>query len=304
MDWSKFTLTDGKHILAAPCLEVVAFSYAHPTLIGFGFTHFLQTFIDQFSDQLTFYCTGDMKRFRSIDRKSLDAPFYWFSDEKILATNMLGFVTHSGEIQQNICPPALKLTLCGFDDSPRFIFRIALPIELGNNPDAVLKFALDALKDFPLENGYCGYSFIWNQADKSLEKQVCDWSAPLLLRHPGFGFGNAVKISNAADRGVVVVSWLTFLGSRITAYLGGKDALESKCPPEISVYPLGKEGVLLRAGIAPELGDVNRQELLPAYRAVGRLVAPCRTTDEAFDDVQVLGMSEEVAYDWLRRFFV
>ena len=304
MDWSKFTLNDGKHILAAPCLEVVAFSYAPPEASGFGFAHFLQTFAERFSDRLSFYCTGDMKRFRPFDNKTLEAPFHWFSDDKILATKMLGFIAHSGDTQQNICPPALKLTLWGFDELPCFIFRMALPIELGDTPDDLVSLVLDALTDFPLENGYCGYSFIWNQADKSLEQKVCDWSAPLLLRHPGLGYGNAVKLSNAADRGVVAVSWLTFLGPRITDDLGGRGALESRCPPEVSVFPIGKGGVLLRAGIAPELGDVNRQEFLPAYRAVGQLVAPRRTTDEAFEDVQILGMSEEVAYDWLRRFFI
>ena len=53
-----------------------------------------------------------------------------------------------------------------------------------------------------------------------------------------------------------------------------------------------------------QLGDVNRQELLPAYRAVGRLVAPRRATDEAFEDVVIEGMTEENAHDWLRRLFV
>jgi hypothetical protein len=175
---------------------------------------------------------------------------------------------------------------------------------MNDMPDDLVSLVQDSLTDFPLENGHCGYSFVWNDADTSLEEEICDWMAPLLLRHPGLGYGDAVTLSNAADRGVVAVSWLTFLGSGITDDLGGREVLVTKCPSNVSVLPLGNRGCLLRAGDAPELGDVNRQDLLPAYQAVGHLIVPRRTTDEAFEDVVISGMSEEAAHDWLRRFFV
>lgn len=304
MNWSKLTLEDGKHILAAPCLEVVAFSYAPPGASGPGFASFLRTFAGRFSDRLTFYRTGDMKRFRPFEKLALDAPYHWFSDDKVLATKMLGFMAHAGDTQTNVYPPALKLSLWGFDEPPRFVFRMALPVELGDAPDDVVSLVQDALADFPLESGHCGYSFVWDETDISQEREVCAWAAPFLLRHPGLGNGDAFMLSNAADQGVVAVSWLTFLGPRITADLGGQDALQGRCPPDVSVLPLGKGGTLLRAGFAPQLGDVNRQDLLPAYRAVGQLVAPRRTTDEAFEDVLIYGMADEDAHDWLRRFFI
>jgi hypothetical protein len=111
-------------------------------------------------------------------------------------------------------------------------------------------------------------------------------------------------LSNAAERGVAAVAWLTLLGPEATAALGGPAALQRSTPAEVSVLPLGKSGVLLRAGTAPQLGDVNRQDLLPACHAVGRLVAPVLAPDEALDDLAIKGMSEEDAHDWLRRFFV
>ena len=304
MNWSKFTLKDGKHILAAPCLEIVAFSYEHPAASGPGFERFLQTFAGRFDDHLRFYRTGDMKQFRPFDGRSLDAPFHWFTDEKILATKMLNFEAHSGDSKLNVCPPALDLILWGFDEPPCFVFRMALPVEVGEAPDDVVSFVQEALADFPLESGYCGYSLIWNKTDLSLREEVCSWAAPLHLRHPGLGYGNAVILSNAADQGVVAVSWLTLLGPRITAELGGREVLESQCPADVSVLPLGRSGALLQAGVAPELGDVNRHDLLPAYRAVGQFVVPRRTTDDALDDLVIEGMTEEDANDWLRRFFI
>ena len=304
MNWSNFTLKDGKHIQASPCLEVVAFSYDPPAASGPGFDRFLRAFARRFGDRLKFYRTGDMKRFRPFDSRTLDAPLHWFSDDKILGTKMLGFMAHSGDSGLNVYPPALKLSLWGFAEPPRFVFRMALPVDENAAPDEFVSFVRDALADFPLESGHCGYSFVWNETDISLEQDVCAWAAPLLLRHPGLGYGDAFTLSNAADQGIVAVSWLTFLGPRITADLGGQQDLESRCPPDVSALPLGSGGVLLRAGSAPQLGDVNRQYLLPAYRAVGQLVAPHCTTDEAFEDVVIAGMTEEDAHGWLRRFFV
>lgn len=304
MDWSNFTLKEDKHVLAAPCLEVVAFSYDTPVASGPGFARFLRTFAGRFGDRLTFYRTGDMKRFRPFEGRALDAPYHWFSDDEVLATKMLGFEVHSGDSQKNVCPPALEMALLGFYKPPCFVFRMALPVDLGSTPDDVVSLVQETLADFPLKSGHCGYSFIWEKTDLSLKKEVCAWAAPLLRRHPGLGYGNAVVLSNAADKGVVAVSWLTLLGPDITTDLGGREALESRSPADVSVLPLGKGGTLLRAGFAPQLGDVNRQDLLPTYRAVGQLVAPRRTTDEAFEDLLISGMSDEDAHDWLRRFFV
>jgi hypothetical protein len=304
VDWSKFTLKHGKHTLATPCLEVVAFSYATPPDCGPGFAEFLRIFAGRFRGRLAFYRTGDMKRFRGFEDRALDGPYHWFSEDNILATKLLGFEVHSGDSQKNICPPALDMALFGFYDPPRFVFRMALPVEMGDTPDDVVSLVQEALSDFPLKSGHCGYSFIWEKTDPSLMEQVCEWAAPLLRRYPGLGYGRPVVLSNAADNGVVAVSWLTLLGPDITTDLGGRAALESQSPADVSVLPLGNRGTLLRAGDCPQLGDVNRQELLPEYRAVGHLVAPRRSTDDALDDLLISGMSDEDAHDWLRRFFV
>ncbi len=302
MDWSKFTLKEDNKILAAPCLEVVAFSYAPPEASGPGFKFFLRTFAERFGNRLKFYRTGDMKQFRAFDQRALDAPYHWFSNTKILATTMLDFEAHAGGSARQVYPPAVKITLWGFAEEPHFAFRMGLPVEMGETPNDVVSLVQEALAIFPLENGFCGYSFVWDRT--SVDKEVCHWAAPLLLRHPGLGSGNAVRLWNGANKGVVAVSWLTFLGPRLTTDLGGREALGNKCPSDVSVLPLGSGGTLLQAGPAPELGDVNRQDLLPAYRAVGRLVAPRRTPDEAFNNLQTPGMSKEDANAWLRRFFV
>jgi len=303
MDESRFTLKSGRHVQAAPCLEVQAFNFGAPAENGPGLARFLHAFIDAFGDQLRFYRTGDMKRYRPFAPKVLDGPNHWFAEPALL-NNLLGFMAHAGETERDVVPPAIKLTLMGNLQEPCAVLRMMLPPALGDAPDAVLALVSDALALFPFKSGHCGYSFMWEGTDPSLEEDVCDWAAPLLLRHPGLGYGEPVTLSNAADSGVVAVSWLTFLGPEWVQALGGAAALAARAPAEVSVRPLGQGGVMLRAGDAPQLGDVNRQDLLPAYRAVGHLVEPVRSPDDELDDLDIMGMTDEQAHDWLLRFFV
>lgn len=304
MDEALFTLTDDGERMATPCVEIVAFAYDLPEDMGAGLTRFLRVYMDAFGTQQRFYRTGDMKRFRVQDTKAIEGPNHWFSNPDTLATKILGYHSHSGEKASQFQSPAISMTLLGPLDPARFVLRMALPTEWSSHPDQAVALAQDALAEFPLGSGYAGYSLLWEDADPLVDREVLKWSIPLMLRHPGLGYGDAIRISNGAHHGVAVVNWLTFLGTEAAAALGGLAAIERSAPPGVSVLPLGKAGVILRAGDAPQIGDVNRQETLPIYRAVGELVAPVVAPDEALDRILIKGMSEEAAHDWLRRFFV
>jgi len=303
MDWSRFTLTDDGATVATPCVEIVAFAYGLPETLGAGLARFVRVYTDAFGKEQRFYRTGDMKRFRAQDAKAVEGPSHWFSEPDILATKILGYRAHSGKKAGQIQSPSIRLTLLGPMDPPCFVLRIALPIEWGEQPEQVIALTQDALAEFPLSSGYAGYSLLWDDPDPLVDREVLQWAAPLMLRHPGLGYGGAVRMSNAAEHGVAAVNWLTFLGAEAAAALGGLPALERSAPAGVSALPLGKSGVILRAGDAPQVGDVNRQDPVPIYRAVGRLVAPVVAPDEALDKVIIKGMAEDLRHDWLRRFF-
>jgi Protein of unknown function (DUF3396) len=302
MDWSSFTLTDAGRTMASPCLEIVAISYDSAAANGKGLEHGLRAFEQRFGKQLKFYRTGDMKAFRPVDASTLAGPYSWFASEKILATKLLLFFAHSGDARTNFHTPAVQLTLWPTHAPPLYVFRMALPVEVANDPDELVAFVRDALAEFPLEAGFCGYSLFYHPATD--QDEVMRRAAPLLLRHPGLEYGNATPYTNATDKGVVVVNWLTLLGAKLTTDLGGAKNLAKTAPTGVSVLPLGPGGVVLRAGQAPQVGDVNRHDLLPLYHAVGQLVSPRRAPDEALDLIYIEGMPEEARNDWLRRFFV
>ena len=303
MDPNKFTLKSGQQVLAVPCLEVDAFAYGVADETGAGLERFLDTFVGAFGKGLRFYRTGDMKRYRAIDAKALDGPRHWFSDPGLLSSKMLAFVAHSGEQEDDVRPPAIRMSLLGNWEEPRFVLRMMLPAALGDSPEDVVALVGDALSQFPLATGHCGYSFVWEWTDPTVTEEVHEWAAPLLLRHPGLGYGDPISLSNAAQTGVVAVSWLTLLGAEALQLLGGLPALQAAAPAGVTVLPLGSTGAIVRAGDAPQAGDVNRRDPLPAYKTVGSLVEPARASDDALDEVAIDGMPDEEIDDWLRRFF-
>ena len=303
MDKTLFTLMNDDGIVATPCVEIVAFAYGRLENGGAGLARFLRAYTDAFGNQQRFYRTGDMKRFRVQDAKATEGPNHWFSDPAILATKILGYRSHSGTKSGQIQSPAIKMSLGGALDPPRFVLRMALPIAWGDHPDQVIALAQDALAEFPLSSGFSGYSLLWEDSDSLVDREVLQWSIPLMLRHPGLGFGDALIMSNGARHGIAAVNWLTFLGAKATAALGGLEALERNAPEGVSALALGKAGVILRAGDAPQIGDVNRQDTMPVYGAVGKLVADVVAPDEALEQIFIKGMSDEDAHDWLRRFF-
>src|SRR4029450_10575602 len=211
MDKALFTLTDDGESVATPCVEIVAFAYGLPENIGAGLARFLRAYTDAFGDQQRFYRTGDMKRFRVQDAKASEGPYHWFSDPDILATKILGYRSHSGKKTGQIQSPAIKMTLLGPLDPPRFVLRMALPVERGDHPDQVIALAQDALEEFPLSSGYAGYSLLWEDSAPLVDREVLGWSIPLMLRYPGLGYGDAITMSNGAQHGVAAVNWLTFL---------------------------------------------------------------------------------------------
>ena len=303
MDWSLFTLTNDGESVATPCVEIVAFTYALPENIGVGLARFLRAYMDAFGKQQRFYRTGDMKRYRVQDAKAIEGPNHWFSDLAILATKILAYNAHSGKQAGEVQSPAIRMSLLGPLDPPRFVLRMALPVEWGDHPDQVIALAQDALAEFPLSSGYAGYSLLWQDSDPLVDRKVLKWAIPLMVRYPGFGFGDALRTSNGAKHGVAAVNWLTFLGAEAAAALGGLAALERSVPVGVSALALGEAGAILRAGDAPQIGDVDRQETLPTYGAVGKLVAHVVAPDEALKQILIKGMSDEDARDWLRRFF-
>ena len=96
------TLKDGETVLAAPCIDVVAFG---------------------------------MKRPRAFEAEAFEGPFHWFATPEILGSKKLSFAVHAGPEARMPAPPAAQFALLGFDDPPCYVVRFALPPAGAHAPD-------------------------------------------------------------------------------------------------------------------------------------------------------------------------
>lgn len=93
------------------------------------------------------------------------------------------------------------------------------------------------------------------------------------------------------------------LGPDFVEKLGGAATLQQKLPPGVVLRPVGS-GVTVRTAQAPELGHVNRQDFLPAYRAVYKVLEPLqKPIVRGFTSFSLMGSdAKEKTTAWLRRF--
>ena len=115
-------------------------------------------------------------------------------------------------------------------------------------------------------------------------------------RHPGYDVAEYVRLVTHFHARLRTVSWLTFVGASMVEELAGPLAPSGP----VQVFPVGGATVL-RAGAAPEKGDMNRLQIPAAYRIADAMVRPVRASDGK-------GMiffgpwTEAEITEWFRRF--
>jgi hypothetical protein len=119
------------------------------------------------------------------------------------------------------------------------------------------------------------------------------------LRHAGYDLALYVRAFEKLNTRLRSVGWLTWLGPSLLDELrqSGRELVSSSL---VAVEPAG-QGVLLRAGSAPERGDVNRLAYPRSYVEADALVRPVRLAD-ATDLVYYGDWTEDDLTAWLRRF--
>jgi hypothetical protein len=88
------------------------------------------------------------------------------------------------------------------------------------------------------------------------------------MRHRGIEIHATVNdIIAAGHDGLRGVGWLTLLGAALAKELGGAAKLKKTLGSSAEVFE-ARHGLLLKAGERPRMGDTNRKDFLPEYRAV------------------------------------
>lgn len=182
--------------------------------------------------------------------------------------------------------------------------RVTLPVNvLDTSPDAVAEAFADFVRHLPLAYGFCGLALSCNTELPEMERLYQSWAIPKLLRHPGLGHGDLPLHVLHAEAGFLSMNWLTAVGDDGLERLGGSSALAASLPAGCTVAEGASGGAVVRAGDAPEPGDVNRQDGLPLYRAVAQALRPLWCSEDYLAQVNLMYFDEQARRDWLLRFF-
>lgn len=138
---------------------------------------------------------------------------------------------------------------------------------------------------------------ILTSPDTRKEAEMAPHVRALARRFPGLEVDYPASHILYLRDGIKGVNWLTCLGDRWLEKLGGAAGLREKLGEEFILheYP---GGVLIQAGDAPQIGDVNHQIDVDRYRALSRVLAPVRARGHA----PLRGFDQESTDAWFGRF--
>jgi hypothetical protein len=179
------------------------------------------------------------------------------------------------------------------------LVQMSFPTELVDE-DVVEQFVAQVRKmgqmiDF--SSGYCAPALLFSTLH--IEDAYSNMRG-LALRHPGYDVHGNDRSRLRIGQRSRGARWITFLGPALLARLGGQDALQRQLPSPITVEDVGA-GVLIRAGTAPEIGDVNRRLEVPLLRAVAKALEPVTWFGEPHLLAYFANYDEALLERWERR---
>lgn len=206
------------------------------------------------------------------------------------------------------------------------VFDAAVPpVFLRANPDAYLSALLDWCELLQPLHGLGGIAPVY---EFGMSRNHMGETWPFLARFPGLDYPlpYAVAAKGQAPRKISGTNWLTILGDQILTAMGGQGELiarlgrawsrvtdaplapEAGLPADISLHAY-RGGVVVRAGLIPQMGDVNRGNIPESYQVVNAALRPLRFDDyqqnpkDLIDVPRPLDAYQETL-NWLNRFDV
>lgn len=188
---------------------------------------------------------------------------------------------------------------------------LGLPVSWGDAADAARAVQVfeQLVSDFPFWGGIAGFGFdiVWGrefeQSAMPVNFRVAQRYHGILVRDRGMSSQLLVPAGPglAPLKCLPSAAWLTYLGEELVEAVGGVTGLQNAVGAAVTFKSLG-QGLLLRAGDAPPVVDVNRpgednKALALLHRGIAKVIR-----DRWFHTYSLLGVERDVADAWLHRF--
>lgn len=188
----------------------------------------------------------------------------------------------------------------GFLDQTNAIeMRFPREFLLNKGHDAVARIAKELFDAFAGDSGYASPALCVGK--ESEIDQAGAYLAPLAMKHHGYDVSTTLYSASALGTLSRGARWLTLLSKDLLTELGGGEILRSRLAPEVDMTDFAN-GVMLRTGPTPEIGDTNRMEMTPLLASVAHAIeAVTRFNDNAL--LPIFGNDPERRDRWERRFW-
>jgi hypothetical protein len=192
-------------------------------------------------------------------------------------------------------------------------FRVSFPllwftVEQGSLPETVL----DMCRELKPVSGYAGIGVIESPdslISKKYEPIVYGWAQ----RFPGleidYPIGHSIWLTEGREGGkggIKGVNWLTVVGDRWLAEMGGVNAVEADLAALDGRFIVHRfeGGIMIQAGTRPQLGDAERNVWPELYVKLAKYLKPIRITRHRPFQFSGPGLRFDLERSraWLRRF--
>jgi hypothetical protein len=311
VDWSGFVRKVEDKLVLVPCISFVVFLNLTDDA---GILDFYDRCRAALGERLTHYQAESMKQFRKLDARGNGKMHEWFEQPKPAKRDY--YIRFSGGDPNDEVTPALlefdifrrppeywaaheakELALRRERSEqnqwlPPLVasrLRVTLPLdhplaEPARFRDWVLNFAL--IRTWPICSAYAGYTLNFFEQAATLRYQPAQrFLAAAVARHPGFDWNGGSILpymlrydpeTNGFMPLVKRVNWLNVVSGKAVDALGGTARLREHLAGTPNALSELAHNFVIQAGHAPAIGDLELDDIVPAYREIAHLLRPVR----------------------------
>ncbi len=282
-------------------LKALIVSYATFYVTAFdnastGYVEAYKLVLEHLRPHIRWYQTERMRRPKKVTDQSLEMFNNWFADTS-RKREWYNLYLSSGEESDSAGPWTFDFSINTLRipvHSGYFHFTMPKSL-LDHDIPNFLGLVSDIADTMPFRSGHAGYGIHYDAGYElpPRNKQIYAWAR----KYACIDHGELPSASLYMSRYIKSVNWLTLLDYEFLNQIGGLDNLRLHLGGDITVEEQ-KQGIIIKLGSKPILGDVNRHEDVQIYRCANNAIKSLRTPEH----LPFPGFNKDETQEWLARF--
>jgi hypothetical protein len=226
-----------------------------------------ERYINEFRGHLKWASHPESSKMHPIDSGEVPFPREWLLTLEDGKAWGVGF--HSGD--RKLAAGSFQIDAYGSETTGMGYYHVSLPLDFfAENPGTLPEYVRTICHRIGPLSGYAGIGVI-EPLDILARKEFQPAVRSIAERFPGLEIENRTTHTIHLKEGIKGVNWLTILGSKWIAEMGGIDYLRGCLNDSVIFSPYG-EGLIIQAGPKPQIGDVTANRWPQHYVALAKVL--------------------------------